>query len=126
MARFSAGIVRQKWVRRLFTDCSKLIEYGDPPEARESNRHDLFRKVELGSDTRIPDETDIAIVGGGAIGMSVACWLKLISSENRSVTVVERDFTVCSHSVAFINLYSSCNAHRYYGGSDAFRTLILM
>jgi len=58
-------------------------------------RQDLFRTADLGSDNRIPDETDIVIVGGGALGMSTACWLKLLSSENRSVTIVERDFTVC-------------------------------
>jgi len=43
----------------------------------------------------IPRETDIVIIGGGALGMSAAYWLKQRHPEGYNVTLVERDPTVC-------------------------------
>ena len=53
-------------------------------------------------ETEFPEQTDIAIIGGGAIGSSVAYWLKL-RDPGCQVHVIERDDTVC------ITFYSSSN-----------------
>lgn len=42
----------------------------------------------------VPRETDIAIIGGGAVGLSVAYWLKRRFPRGFNVTVVEKDPTV--------------------------------
>lgn len=44
----------------------------------------------------IPKETDIVIIGGGALGMSAAYWLKQCNPEGFTVTLIERDPTVSS------------------------------
>ncbi len=44
----------------------------------------------------VPRETDICIIGGGAIGSSVAYWLKQRNPVGFNCTVVERDPTVSS------------------------------
>ena len=43
----------------------------------------------------VPRETDFRIVGGGAVGLAVAYWLKSRNPKGYTVTVVERDPTVC-------------------------------
>ena len=42
----------------------------------------------------VPRETDVLVVGGGAVGSSVAYWLKQRNPKGISVTVVERDPSV--------------------------------
>ena len=42
----------------------------------------------------IPRETDILVIGGAAIGSSVAYWLKQRNPEGFNATVVEQDPTV--------------------------------
>ncbi|KAL8611526.1 hypothetical protein ACOMHN_014581 [Nucella lapillus] len=39
----------------------------------------------------VPRETDVLVIGGGAVGSSVAYWLKQRNPKGMSVTVVERD-----------------------------------
>ena len=39
----------------------------------------------------VPRETDVLVVGGGAVGSSVAYWLKQRNPKGMAVTVVERD-----------------------------------
>ena len=46
-------------------------------------------------DPIIPKQVDILIIGGGAIGMSAAYFLKHFNQRGFSVTVVERDPMVC-------------------------------
>jgi FAD-dependent oxidoreductase domain-containing protein 1 len=41
--------------------------------------------------TPVPRETDVLVVGGGAVGSSVAYWLKQVNPKGMNVTVVERD-----------------------------------
>lgn len=41
----------------------------------------------------VPKETDIVIIGGGALGMSAAYWLKQCNPEGFTVTLIERDPT---------------------------------
>lgn len=41
--------------------------------------------------TKIPRETEILVVGGGAIGSSVAYWIKQRNPRASNVVVVERD-----------------------------------
>ena len=43
----------------------------------------------------IPIESDVVIVGGGIMGVSIAYWLKQRNPEGFTVTVVERDPMVC-------------------------------
>ena len=42
----------------------------------------------------MPRETDVLVVGGGAVGSSVAYWLKQRNPKGMNVTVVERDPSV--------------------------------
>ena len=51
----------------------------------------------------IPKESDIIIIGGGAIGLSVAYWLKKRNPEGFSLTVIERDPTVSESSAILLN-----------------------
>lgn len=52
-----------------------------------------YTKSDLEEPAVIPKETDILIIGGGALGMSAAYWLKQRNPEGYTVTLVERDPT---------------------------------
>ena len=41
-----------------------------------------------------PQECDVVIIGGGAMGSSVAYWLKKYAGEGLKIVVVDKDFTV--------------------------------
>lgn len=43
---------------------------------------------------KLPPHADYAIIGGGAIGLSVAFWLKHVSRDGYRVVVIEKDPTV--------------------------------
>lgn len=51
--------------------------------------------------TDFPSHVDIAIIGGGAMGSSVAYWLKKMSGEAFSIVVIEKDSKV-SYLPSFI------------------------
>ena len=57
------------------------------------NRHGNDGNATTLSDS-VPRETDIVIIGGGALGMSAAYWLKQRHPEGYNVTLIERDPTV--------------------------------
>ena len=43
---------------------------------------------------QVPRETDVAIIGGGAIGLATAYFMQLNSDEEMTITVIEKDPTV--------------------------------
>lgn len=43
-----------------------------------------------------PKQVDIAVIGGGAMGSSIAYWLKEKTGQGLSVAVIEKDQTVCT------------------------------
>ena len=62
-----------------------------------NNPSDLLRQELYGegaSRLKVPSETDICIIGGGAIGLATAYWLKKRHPNGFMVTVIERDPTV--------------------------------
>ena len=71
-------------------------EYRDPRILIKKEIDDIIN-LRVGRNENLPPvprETDIAIIGGGAIGMSVAYWLKRRFSKGFNVTVIEKDTTV--------------------------------
>lgn len=42
----------------------------------------------------IPNQADVVIIGGGAIGASIAYWVKHFTRHGSSVAVIEKDPTV--------------------------------
>ncbi len=64
--------------------------YRDPVEFLRKELRSFGKEVKL----PVPRETDICIVGGGLVGLSVAYFLKRRSPEGFNLTVVEKDPTV--------------------------------
>lgn len=56
----------------------------------------LFERFPFGQKRNedIPLESDVLIIGGGAVGLSVAYWLSQRHPTGFTVTVVEKDPTV--------------------------------
>lgn len=50
-----------------------------------------------------PNHCDILIIGGGAIGSSVAYWCKLLANKSMRIVVVDKDPTVSIHSFFLVN-----------------------
>ncbi|XP_015120491.1 FAD-dependent oxidoreductase domain-containing protein 1 isoform X2 [Diachasma alloeum] len=48
--------------------------------------------------TYYPSHVDVVVIGGGAIGSSIAYWLKKMSNGGLSVVVIEKDPTYCKAS----------------------------
>lgn len=64
--------------------------YRDPVEFLRKELKQFGTEVKL----PVPRETDICIVGGGLVGLSVAYWLKQRNPKGFNLAVIERDPTV--------------------------------
>lgn len=64
--------------RILSNDFKRVANVGDVPPVHEE----------------FPSHCDVVVIGGGAMGSSIAYWLKQRAGEGLSVAVVERDPTV--------------------------------
>lgn len=89
----------------LFHQPTEPLRAADWKAAMNMSTSEFFRPI--GSD-RQRNFTDVLIIGGGAVGSSVAYALKTISRNTFKVTVLERDSQVQLHFVCFyfgINLF---------------------
>lgn len=58
-----------------------------------ANLEDLWKRTD-----RVPHQCDVLVIGGGAIGSSIAYWLKkMVYREEFNVGVIEKDPTVRSY-----------------------------
>lgn len=51
-----------------------------------------------------PEHTDVVVVGGGFIGLSVAYWLKIRAGDGLSIVVLEKDPAVSSILLAIVTI----------------------
>lgn len=54
----------------------------------------VFSKNDNFNEEMFPSHCDVAIIGGGAMGSSIAYWLKERTGKGLSVAVIEKDPTV--------------------------------
>jgi len=65
-------------------------DYKDPVEFLRKELKQFGTEVTL----PVPRETDICVVGGGLVGLSVAYWLKQRNPKGFNLAIVEKDPTV--------------------------------
>ncbi|XP_014444306.1 FAD-dependent oxidoreductase domain-containing protein 1 [Tupaia chinensis] len=106
-ASLRLGLLRHPWVRRLGT------RGGGPPQGWDAKVSEVQKKIRsvlpgaawgsLYDTSHLPPEhSDVVVVGGGVLGLSVAYWLKRLERRQGAlrVLVVDRDHTYSRSSSA--------------------------
>lgn len=96
---FSKCVLGQIQVKQLHLTKVKYEKFENPiTRTFRILGNDLKRAANLGNitpvDEEFPSHCDVVVIGGGAMGSSIAYWLKHRAGEGLRVAVVERDPTV--------------------------------
>jgi hypothetical protein len=51
------------------------------------------------AENKIPREADVLVIGGGLVGNACAYWIKKRNPKGVNITIVERDYGVCTMSM---------------------------